>query len=130
MAKKVTVDNLAEAIQAILDEYGDDIDKNISEITRRVGQKGAQALRNESKNKFKGDKYANGWGYTVFKGRLYTTIVIHNKKQAGLAHLLEHGHVKANGTGRYGRWDGIEHIAPVEQELVADYEKEVVDALH
>ena len=88
-----------------------------------------QALRNQTKATFEGKKYASGWTYTAFKERLYTTVVIHNKKQAGLAHLLENGHVKANGTGRYGQWEGRKHIEPVEKELVAQYEREVTQAL-
>ena len=52
MAKKVTVDNLADEVSKILDEYTDDIQENIEIINRKIGQKGAQALRNESKEKF------------------------------------------------------------------------------
>lgn len=129
MGKKVTIENLNEAIADILEEYQGDIQSNISVITKRIGQKGAQALRNQTKATFNGKKYASGWGYTVEEKRLYTTVIIHNKKQAGLAHLLENGHVKANGTGRYGFYDGVEHIYPVEKELIASYESEVKNAL-
>lgn len=125
MAKKVTIDNLQSEINNIMQSYADDVQANIDVITKKIGQKGAQALRNESKSTFDGEKYAKGWGVTVEKTRLYTTVIIHNKKQAGLAHLLEHGHVKANGTGRYGRWDGRTHIAPIETQLIAQYEREV-----
>lgn len=125
MAKKVTIDNLQSEINNIMQSYADDVQANIDVITKKIGQKGAQALRNESKSTFNGEKYAKGWGVTVEKTRLYTTVIIHNKKQAGLAHLLEHGHVKANGTGRYGRWDGRTHIAPIETQLIAQYEREV-----
>ncbi|MBR2413240.1 MAG: hypothetical protein IKB13_01955 [Clostridia bacterium] len=129
MAKKVTIDNLQSELDKILQDYADDVQGNIDVIARRMGQKGAQALKNSSLQTFDGEKYAKGWGTTVEKNRLYTVVYIHNKKQAGLAHLLEHGHVKANGTGRYGFWEGREHIAPVEQEIVATYEKEVKASL-
>lgn len=125
MAHKVTFENLQSEIDKILQEYADEVQTNLDVITRKIGQKGAQAVRNEAKSKFDGDKYAKGWGVTVEKSRLYTTVYIHNKKQAGLAHLLEHGHVKANGTGRYGYWDGRTHIAPIEKQLIAQYEREV-----
>ena len=132
MAKKVTIDNLDSEIKKILEEYADDIDSNIDVITKKIGQKEAAALRNQSKNTFpkgKGD-YASGWTATTEKNRLYTAVVIHNKKQAGLAHLLEFGHVSANGTGRNFQTDkapvkGREHIEPVEQELIVQYEREV-----
>lgn len=125
MAKKVTVDNLQSAIDDILNEYAGQVYENLDEITQRIGKKGVEALKNTSKDTFDGKKYASGWAMTVEKHRLYTTVIIHNKKQAGLAHLLENGHVKANGTGRYGFWDGKEHILPVEENLVSEYESEV-----
>lgn len=125
MAKKVTVDNLQSAIDDILDEYAGQVYENLDEITQRMGKKGVEALKNTSKDTFNGKKYASGWAMTAEKNRLYTTVIIHNKKQAGLAHLLENGHVKANGTGRYGFWDGKEHILPVEERLVSEYESEV-----
>lgn len=126
MAKKVTVNNLQDAIKDILDDYGDQAYENLEEITQRIGKKGVEAVRNSSKEAFNGKVYASGWGMTVEKNRLYTSVIIHNKKQAGLAHLLEHGHVKANGTGRYGQWDGVEHLLPVEEKLIDEYESEVV----
>lgn len=126
---KVTVDNLRSAIDEILEDYAGDIYENLDEITQRIGKKGVEALKNTSKENFAGKKYASGWGMTVEKNRLYTSIIIHNKKQAGLTHLLENGHVKANGSGRYGFWEGIEHILPVEEELVYEYESEVSQSL-
>lgn len=125
MAKKVTIDNLQDAIDDILKEYAGQVYENLDEITQRIGKKGVEALKNSSKDTFGGKKYASGWTMTAEKNRLYTTVIIHNKKQAGLAHLLENGHVKANGTGRYGFWEGKEHILPVEESLVDEYESEV-----
>ena len=129
MGKKVTIDNLQSAIDEILDDYEGQIYENLDEITKQAGQKGVEALKNSSKQAFGGKKYASGWAMVQEKNRLYTTVTIYNKKQAGLAHLLEHGHVKANGTGRYGFWEGKEHILPVEEKLVEEYESEVVNSL-
>ena len=129
MAKKVTVDNLQEAINDILEEYQDKVYENLDEITQRIGKKGVEAVKNSSKDTFNGKKYASGWAMQAEKNRLYTTVVIYNKKQAGLAHLLENGHVKANGTGRYGQWDGRSHIKPVEEKLIEEYESEVANNL-
>lgn len=136
MAKKVTLDNLGDAIKEILDEYEGEIQSNIDDITKKIGKKGAQALRNASKDTFPDGtgKYAKGWTATVENGRLYTIVTIHNKNQAGLAHLLEFGHVSANGYGRNYQTDkapvqGREHIAPIEKELVVQYEKEVKSVL-
>lgn len=125
MAKKVTADNLTEAINDILSEYEGEIYENLDQITQAIGRKGVEAIKNTAKTMFEGKTYASGWAMLTEKHRLYTSVIIYNKKQAGLAHLLEHGHVKANGTGRYGFWEGREHILPIEQQLVEEYESEV-----
>ena len=129
MGKKVTVDNLASEIQKILDEYGEEVSDNLSEITKKIGEKGAQALRDESLNKFPDSqkhkrRYGQTWKAEVTQGRLYTTVTIYNS-QAGLPHLLENGHAKVNG----GRVPGKVHIVPIERELVMQYEKEVTTKL-
>ena len=136
MAKKVTVENLGAEISKILEEYAGEVQDNIDVVTKKIGQKGAAALRNQSKETFpvqKGrktsGKYESGWTSTVEKTRVYTAVTIYNSKRASLAHLLEFGHVSANGTGRYGRVPEHPHVAPVEEALVVEYEREVKNNL-
>ena len=131
MAAKTPIDKLASAISDILEEYGDEITDNVGEIAIAMGKKGVQALRQESRTKVQEQtgEYARGWKSTVDHGRLSTTVTIYNEHY-GLPHLLEHGHVIRNGTGRvYGEVRGREHIAPVEEELVEAFEREVVEKL-
>lgn len=126
---RITLDRLGAEIGKILEEYGDDVEGNLDVITKKVGQKGRSALRNESKSKFGGTgKYAQGWMVTPVKYAHYTSVVIHNKL-AGLPHLLEHGHALVLGGRKVGEVQGREHIAPVEEELVKQYENEVIKAL-
>ena len=126
---RITADKLGEEIGKILEEYGGDVEHNLDEITKKVAQKGRSALRNESKAKFGGTgKYAGGWTVTPVKYPHYTSVVIHNKL-AGLPHLLEHGHVLILGGRKVGTVDGREHIAPVEEELIEQYQREVLNAL-
>ena len=125
MAKKVTIDTLDDEIKKILNQYQNETTEHLADITKAIGRKGAQALKNESQATFNGNKYYKGWGYTVEPGRLYTKVIIHNKKLPGLPHLLEFGHAKVGG----GRVEGRAHIAPVENELIRDYEKEVMSKL-
>lgn len=131
MAKKVTIDTLGDEIKKILSEYEGEVQNNLDIVTKKIGQKGAAALRNASKTAFPhGEKYPSGWTATTEKTRMYTVVTIHNKKQAGLAHLLEFGHVSSNGTGRNYQTEkapvkGREHISSVEHELVMQYEREV-----
>lgn len=122
MAKKVTINNLDSAVEKILEEYGQEVGQNLSEIVQRTGRAGVQALKSESREKFgtvkkRKKKYANTWTLKANKQRLYTTATIYNT-QPGLPHLLENGHVLRNGTGRtIGNVDGREHIKTVESKL-------------
>lgn len=130
MAKKTALGKLSEALTKVLNEYAADVQNNLDAITKDMGQKGAQALRQKSKETFDGTgKYASGWTYTVENLRTGARVTIHNKLP-GLPHLLEFGHVTRNGTGRtYPRTPAHEHIAPVADEIVRTFEQEVKSKL-
>ena len=131
MARKTAIDKLTDAISGILEEYAEEIDKNVGEIAEQMGKKGAQALKSKSRETFpKGTgEYAKGWKSQVNRGRLYTTATIYNDHYS-MPHLLENGHVIRNGTGRvYGEVRGHEHIAPIADEIVETFEREVVGKL-
>ena len=131
MARKTAIDKLAEDIGKILDEYQDDVKGNLTEIVTESAKKGAQALRRASRQvttTHTGD-YAKGWTSQVYKERLGTSAVIFNN-HPGLPHLLEHGHVTRNGTGRtYPPTPAREHIAPVADEIEQTVVKEVLNKL-
>ena len=121
MPKKVTTDTLADSIRDILEEYGDEVKESLDEITKKIAQKGQQAIKNESKSKFNGKRYWKGWKVDLQVGRLDTKATIYNESLPGLPHLLEYGHAKGGG----GRVQGTVHIAPVEEQLVNEFEKQV-----
>lgn len=125
MATKITIDNLDSTVKKILEEYEGKVDSNMAQITKRVGDAGVKALKNESKSTFDGNKYWKGWKATTEQNRLYTKVIIHNAKLPGLPHLLEFGHAKVGG----GRVKGRVHISKVESELIRDYESEVLRKL-
>ena len=129
MAKKVTIDNLGDAIKSILTEYDNQVSQNVNEITKKMTQTGVKALKSESKSSFgtvpwRKRKYADTWTSQFITGRLSSQGTIYNT-QAGLPHLLEHGHAKVNG----GRVAGRAHIKPVEDMLIRQYESEVISKL-
>lgn len=136
VARKTALDKLNEAISGILQEYADDVSGNLEEIVKELGKNGTQALKAKTRETFPVDKgrkisgdYARGWKYKVDNERLNTTVTIYNDHPA-LPHLLENGHVSRNGTKRtFGRVPGYPHIKPVEDELVATFEREVVSKL-
>ena len=117
--RKVTPEQLGVAIQEILDEYGDEVNNNIEEITTRIAKKGVQALRSASSIFGGSGKYKSGWKVEFENTRYSKTAKIWNAKVPGLPHLLEYGHLLRNGSRAPGRT----HIAPIEDQLVREYEE-------
>lgn len=117
---KVTIDNFDQAVEKILQEYGDDVADNLGEITEKIGKEGVKMLRNAS-GVFggKGD-YKKSWKTSVTRGRFESEVVLYST-MPGLPHLLEYGHAKRNG----GRVPGREHIKPVEEKLVEQFDQKV-----
>lgn len=127
--KKATAANFGDQLAKILDQYGADVKNNLEEITKSVGQKTAKQLKSASGIFDGSGAYARGWAVTMQKTRLGSTAVIHHKTLPGLPHLLEHGHVSIVHGRRIGRVEGREHIAPIEQQAIDMYEKEVISKL-
>lgn len=135
MARKTPVDKLNSAISDILTKYAGEVRESVNEITKEVGKKGAQAVRQQAQQTFPvenrkitGD-YAKGWKVQITESRTGTSAVIYNE-HPGLPHLLEYGHVTRNGTGRtFPRTPAHEHIAPVAEEIAQTFEKEVLAKL-
>ena len=127
---KTPLDKFSAEIAGILEEYADDVQSNLEEITKEVGKKGAKAVQAQAKATVGGKMYASGWTSQVEATRIGTTATIYNKARPGLAHLLEHGHVSRNGTGRtFDPVPGREHIAPVEKQLVEEFERKLEEIL-
>lgn len=126
-SKRIPIDALASEIMNILNEYAEDIDNGLADTAELVGQQGARAINGTAKGIVRGNrrskkgKYYNSWKVTSMRRRLYTDVVIHSGKP-GLPHLLEFSH----RTGKRGHYSGREHIAPVERELVKQFEDGVV----
>lgn len=123
---KTPIEKLDQAISKVLDDYSDEIIEDLDDVAKKFAQKGAAALRAESSADFDGTgKYARGWTSYLEKHRLYTTAIIYNQTP-GLPHLLEHGHLMRNGL----RWTPPkQHISPIEERLVQQYETEVLSKL-
>ena len=127
MAKrtKCTPETLGACIDEVLKEYEGEIHKNAETITKKMGQKGVQAIKNASKSTFKGNKYWKSWTSKVTKEKTGDYSVVIYSKMPGLPHLLEYGHALRQG----GRVDGRVHIKPVEETLVEEYQKGIEKGL-
>ena len=115
-----TVDTLAADIQAMLEEYGEDVTRLTKEAVQQAGKMGAEALKSNP-SIFNGTRYASGWRSKVEEGRMGAKATLYNAKVPGLPHLLEHGHAKRGG----GRVNGRVHIKPVEDELEKAFTREL-----
>lgn len=121
----IKVDALASEIARMLSEYEAEIVKNADVCGKAVANAAAKQLRQTSPKRT--GAYAKSWGVTREDGGLgeNTKYIIHNKKRYRLTHLLEHGHVTANGK----RTRAIPHIKPVEEQVIREYEKQVREAI-
>ena len=121
----VSVERMAEEIAKMLTEYEAAIVKNVDASGKAVADKGAKQLRQTSPKRT--GKYAKSWGVTREDSSFgeNAKYIIHNKKHYRVAHLLEHGHVMANGK----RTKAIPHIKPVEEQVIREYEKKVREAI-
>lgn len=121
---KSPIEKLAANVQKVLQAYVNDVNADLDDLTKAIGKKGAQAVKQASAGAFGGGAYSRSWTSTLETSRFGSTAVIHSKKP-GMPHLLEKGHAKRNG----GRVSGREHIAPVEEALVEEFEKAVKQVL-
>ena len=114
------------SIEVQMKELLEAIDKDVQESAKRniqtVAKESVQRLRNTSPRKT--GSYSKGWG-TKKQGEM--SVVVYNKTDAPLTHLLENGHIIRNKKGTYGRTHGIKHIAPVEEWAVDELPRRIME---
>lgn len=116
---------MEETISQILTEYKGEIEKDLEKAVREVAKSGVSELKANSRSEFGGTgRYASGWTSKTETDRLLHTSIIYNR-MPGLPHLLEHGHALRGG-GRSGFVDGKMHIAPVEEKVIEQFERELI----
>ena len=125
MSRKVSIEEMADAIMEDLQEYADaaSIDvkaavrKSANTVKRQIGEKAPVG---------KTGRYAKSWRVKTTEENSQKLIqTVHSPKRYMLAHLLEKGHAKRNG----GRTRAIPHIAPAEQAGVEQLETLIRRAL-
>jgi len=101
----------SEQLTQALRDYTDEVVKEIEDGKIKVAKDTVSMLKDISP-KHTGD-YAKGWTNSNING----VQVIHNKTDYQLTHLLEFGHVKADG----GRSESKPHIRIAEEKAVNDF---------
>ncbi len=107
--------DFADEITQALQEYTTEVEEGLEKAKEKAAKDGAKALKAKSPQRY-GD-YAKGWRAR----RDGTSWVIHNATRHQIAHLLEKGHAKRGG----GRVPARVHIAPVEEQVIKQFEEEV-----
>lgn len=121
MSITISPEQLQNTIQNMLHEIPQKVDNVIDEAAKKVAKDAVKTLKATSPKKKGGGRYAKGWS-TKNVGK---QTVIYNKTDPQLTHLLENGHdIVAHGK-KVGHYDGIKHIAPVEEEVIEKMTEEV-----
>ena len=122
MSDTISVDQLADAINAALQEYAtfaaEDMKKCIAEAGKTIRKEIRSHAPRES------GQYGKSWRVKKMAEDSQTVeYIVYSPKRYFLAHLLEHGHAKRNG----GRVSARPHIAPAEEigeeKLIQDLER-------
>lgn len=117
----ITPDEFAEALAEATRTMTEEVVEELENGLERIGNETVEELKRtspvykgKSKKLKKGD-YRKKWKCLVEKERGVKRVTIYNQK-GGLTHLLEHGHLVKNGTGRVlGNAPPIPHIAEAEK---------------
>lgn len=113
------IKGVSNAIARALSEYTTEVEKTLEKEKENVAKKGVKMLKNTSPSAT--GSYKKGWRVKS----VGTAKVIHNATDYQLTHLLEYGHAKKSG----GRVAPVVHIKPVEDKIIEDYEKAVMEAI-
>ena len=112
---RVSIDGLAAEIVRTLEEYTEEVEKGVEKAQKKVAKEGADKLKSTSPKRT--GRYARAWKSKKQDGGY----VIYNTK-GQLTHLLEKGHALRQG----GRTRAFVHIEPIEQDVINQFEQEVI----
>ena len=114
--------SVAAQMEELLDEINRDVEESAKKNMSTVAKESVQKLRNTSPRQ--SGSYAKGWSV---KKQGDMDVIVHNKTDYQLTHLLENGHVVRNKKGTYGRTNGIKHIAPVEDWAAEELPRRILE---
>lgn len=120
--RKATADNFAQAVEAVLNEYKDQVGDVLEDVIKAVGKEAAKDVTRNAPTL--SGEYARSWRSEDTGTRLGPEATVYSTKP-GLPHLLENGHALRGG----GRSRAIPHISQVEEALPQMLEERIKRAL-
>lgn len=130
MAKRVTLENLADAVAEVIEEYGEGTIKATHEAVKKTAQAGANEINSAASGAVGGKKYVKSWKAKSDNDRIGAHAVIYSNIP-GLPHLLEHGHATRNGTrATMEPTPAHPHIGDAVDKINESLEKNIVTAIN
>lgn len=106
----IPIEGLAAAVTEALESYRQDVTDGLKREIKTVAKECKRDIQENSPEQT--GSYRKGWQDKVaYEGDEDIRIIVRNRTDYQLTHLLEHGHAKVNG----GRVEGKLHIGPAEQ---------------
>ena len=121
MSTLVSVDDLANAIQDELEKYRQDVTNGVKKSVRDAAKQCRDEIKDASP--VRTGRYRKGWrASTAYESAEDIRIMVHNKTDYQLTHLLEKSHLTRDGVKRT---KAIPHIAPAEKRAAETLENKV-----
>lgn len=130
---KIGAIDLTKTVNALFVSYGQDVNEVLYESMQNVADEAVKELK--AVNKFASDghptgEYSKSWDKVEQQtSRLAKSVIVYNEEHYRLTHLLENGHALKRGGRTIGSVKAYPHIYPVEQKVVKDFEKEVIERI-
>ncbi len=119
---KIKVDDLLQEIGGGLEEWAGKVTEGIKKDVSQTATECLKEVQAHSPEKY--GRYKKGWRIKkAYEGETTLRVVIHNKTDYQLTHLLEHGHQMP---GAQPDTRSIPHIRPAEQAAEKKLKKRVI----
>lgn len=124
MGRKISVDDLADAVMENLMEYADIASNDVKKAVRKAGNTARKEIAAGAPRDT--GAYAKSWSVKTTKETSSALqVTVHSKNRYQIAHLLEHGHAKRGG----GRVAARPHIASAEETAAEQLERDIERSL-
>jgi len=124
MSKSIRVDQLAETVTEMMNEYRDLAVDEMKKSVKAAGKTVKEDINDSAP--VRTGKYAKSWTSKVTaENSVSLEVTVYSPSRYMLAHLLENGHAKRGG----GRVRAIPHIKPAEEHGIEQLENDLAKAL-